>query len=1109
MRSSTLVVALRLVALAVLVTAGAPPGTVQAQTATTGAIQGVVTDRKTGAPLGGVTIVIDGGELSTVSDDDGTYRITGLTPGEHVVTFFFGEAMVSRPGVGVGARRTTSVHQKIDVTGEVIDLQGDRLIDPVSTTLGDRYDRRYWTKVPVPGNTFLSVVTAGAGVTNDGNGPAMSGSTSAENRYFLDGVDTTGLRYGQVGSPVINEFIEEIEVISGGYNAEYGRATGGVVNVVTRTGTNRLEGSVFAYVRPGALTAARERTPTEASSIDARTDLTVDANVGAVVSGPIVRDRLWFVVGAAPTYTQQAITRTTRRRTDCRQLMDDGKLSECRPEYADTQPDVDPATGFRIFEDLSSRVLRPTAIGANLLGKLNYLLTPEQQGQLSVSAMPSRTRSYGVYGLPSTTDFDGHGLTTDVSARWTSKLNDGKTDVELVLGWHRDQVVARNRDAAARDLPLEILRYGNLGTWSQLPGSSETAETRAGCLDGGAGDAYPLIANCPDEGVGYRVGGGGSFVDDVEDRATARLSLTQRFRAHGTHEVKAGVDVEDDRLRQPRAYTGGVFYDNDLRADLVDANLWVQVGPPGTTDARFDRTCAYTPEGANMASALPCRRIGQRGEGATIEGETLNWSAYLRDSWQLRPNLTLNAGVRYEEQRLRFADYLQDEVDPLTGRAYGKNAMTMTGMWAPRVGLLYDWTREGRSKLYGHWGRFYEAIPMDINARSFAGEVNYRMSFSTAPDPSGRLPCGAAPPGYGGASGTGCDLDAPDATDLVGVNGSVVAPGLKPQYLDELIIGAEYEIMDDTKLAVSYQRRGLGRVIEDVSTDGASTYVIANPGEWDEDAEADLVRQRAAATDPVEQARLDRLLAQFRGIRVFDKPVRDYHALQIAVTRRFSKALFLQGSYTFSRTIGNFPGLISYDNGQIDPNISSQYDLVELLANRYGPLPQDRPHYLKLDGYYQIDLRRAGMLTLGTRMRALSGVPRDVLGRHPRYGLGESFLLPRGEIGRTRFETGLDLRIGYARRLAHGMELEVYADVFNVLDDQGVFGVDENYTYQSAVNPIVGGTYEDLVFAKENVVAGADRGAETRNPIRRSPNFGKVSQRYAPRSAQLGARLSF
>jgi len=258
----------------------------------------------------------------------------------------------------------------------------------------------------------------------------------------------------------------------------------------------------------------------------------------------------------------------------------------------------------------------------------------------------------------------------------------------------------------------------------------------------------------------------------------------------------------------------------------------------------------------------------------------------------------------------------------------------------------------------------------------------------------------------------------------------------------------------------------------------------------------------------MEKTRLMNELRLFKGIRIFDKPRRDYNALQFTVTRRVSKNLYLQGSYTYSRTEGNYPGLISYDNGQVDPNISSQYDLIELLSNRDGPLPQDRPHYIKLDGYYTFDFKKAGQLTLGARIRALSGIPRNVLGGHYLYGRTESFILPRGQIGRTNFEHGIDLHVGYGRDMGHGTKLELFSDIFNLYNRQGQFYTDDVYGYQLStnnVNPIVGGTYEDVVWARRI----DQNGAETGQPLLRNKNFGNTTVRYSPLSVRFGMRLSF
>jgi hypothetical protein len=272
----------------------------------------------------------------------------------------------------------------------------------------------------------------------------------------------------------------------------------------------------------------------------------------------------------------------------------------------------------------------------------------------------------------------------------------------------------------------------------------------------------------------------------------------------------------------------------------------------------------------------------------------------------------------------------------------------------------------------------------------------------------------------------------------------------------------------------------------------------------------------AAAADDEERMRLEHELELFKGIRQFDKPVRDYAALELNLSRRFHTGLYLAASYTYSRTEGNYPGLVSYDNGQIDPNISSQYDLIELLGNRRGHLPQDRPHYFKLDAYRDFEIGD-GELTVGTRIRVLSGIPRNALGAHYLYGPDESYLLPRGQLGRTELEHGIDLHVAYKRKLTAKTSAELYVDIFNLYNRQGTFRVDDTYAPQFSlqggggggieqnVNPISGGTYEDLVWAKT-----ADRnGVETATPAGRNPNFGNTISRYAPASAQLGFRVTF
>jgi hypothetical protein len=1081
------------------------------QSATSGAIQGQVTDQGTDQPLVGVAVVVTSpslqGTQSAITDDSGQYKITNLPPGTYVATFYYSDITIRRTNVVVSINKTTPVYVKVNVDqagGEVIIIEARApSIDPTSTNQGITLDQDYTRNIPVPGRTFEDALGAAAGTAGDAVGVSFSGSTSLENSYVVDGVNTTGLTYGTVGTPLFNDFIEQIEIITGGYNAEYGRSTGGVVNVVTKSGSNEFHGTVFSRVTPGFLEARRQRTPTQATSIDADSELAYDADFGFDLGGPIVMDKVWFYVGFAPRLSRTHVDRVTKRRTDCRQVLETGELSECDPQmYGDGRYDRDPATGFYITDELDRETLNSDRTEYQLVSKVNFAVAPEHQGQVSLFGVPVSSRAVGnVYGEPQATRLDTTQLTTDLAAKWTSKLNDNKTEVEAVLGWHRSSAEVGAIDDAANALPRQNLYYGDLYTWGSV-NNRESMRTLVGCETGGPNDPYPGIINCPDDGIGYRIGGPGGLVDDLEQRYSARLGMTQRIQVIGNHEVKGGVDFEDNRLTTRRVFSGGTLFDvfQHSSFDTIYAHRWVRVAPRGSEG--FGALCGGDPPGTiGGEEPYPCEYIGP--EGADVTGRTLNWSTYLRDSWQILPNLTLNMGLRYEEQRLRFAEELQGTVDPFTGREFGTNAMLMRNMWAPRVGLIYDWTKEGRSKVYGHWGRFYESIPMNINDRAFGGETRLRQAF----DPS---QCGPDDPLVGGSpSGPGClaSGEVPALGEVLFGSGVLIAPGIKPQYLDEWVLGTEYEVLEDLRVGAAFKSRSMGRVLEDVSVDNAHTYILANPGEWSTDAEERLMEQIANEADPAEQARLQAELEQYRGIRMFDKPRRDYRALELSAVKRFSRSFFLQTSYTYSRTRGNYPGLFSADNSQVDPNISSQYDLIELLANRDGPLPQDRPHYFKLDGYYKFDFERAGMLTTGARFRALSGTPVNALGRHYLYGPNEAFLLPRGAMGRTNFEAGIDLHIGYGRALSQGMSIEVFTDVFNVFNRQGQALRDARYT-DDAVNPIVGGTYEDLIWAKSlNRQSGSEPAVP--QPVSRNPNFLNTTARYAPLYLRLGARLTF
>jgi hypothetical protein len=234
----------------------------------------------------------------------------------------------------------------------------------------------------------------------------------------------------------------------------------------------------------------------------------------------------------------------------------------------------------------------------------------------------------------------------------------------------------------------------------------------------------------------------------------------------------------------------------------------------------------------------------------------------------------------------------------------------------------------------------------------------------------------------------------------------------------------------------------------------------------------------------------------------FPKATRTYQGLDFQVERRLTDNLQVQASYTLSRTIGNYPGLFTPENGQLDPNITSQFDLPNLLGNRQGYLPSDRTHIIKLSGSYAFPFG----LETGLVANVQSGTPLEYLGAHPVYGTSEAFVLPRGVgvegfDGRTPWVTSIDASLGYSMKLGNKRTLQLGAQAFNLLNFQQATAVDLDYTYDT-VSIAYGGTSLDQVQCwDENFVA--------KTTCTQNPNFGKVSSYQSPFSVRFNAKFSF
>jgi outer membrane receptor protein involved in Fe transport len=1106
-------------AIGVLGSAVAIPETVAyAQATGAGTVRGQLKDQATGEPAVGATVVATSpalqGEQVVLADESGLYFLTSLPPGSYTLTVYYNDGTFTRGNVLVQVGKEAVVNITVDSSstngkpkGETIEISGAApIIDQGSTKTGQTITSDFTNNIPV-GRTFGAVLGAASGTQSDFYGTSVSGATSVENVYVVEGINTTDTGHGGLSSNLPNEFIQETEVITGGYNAEYGRATGGIVNVVTKQGSNQFHGSVFAYYTPGQLSSAAKTIQQEGGSIDTQSNLDYNYDIGAELGGPIIKDKLWFHLGFNPSHVRNVTTRLVQTQIDADN---------------DGNPDIDPNTGFTLHRKVSSLDIPDSHTTYFFTGKINGEIDQNNQFQVSVFGNPENGDALSgnaANASPGDALFDRKQGAYDVSAKYTSKFNNGQTQIDALGGFHNGYANITPHTAIGAQ-PRTFYNYTrSLFDFADIEGPGISA-----CEDGGASDPYSKIQNCPINQ--YTEAGLGVLENRTNNRTSGLLSITQRVKALGYHVIKAGIDLELASYDSTVGYTGGESLRRACNVDpdtgLAAANCDDPNALPGKWRVsryagivrNLDANELMNPGGVALdpgqvidgcaGGYAICAPVGQR----VVNTSNRSIGAYLQDSWQIRPNLTLNVGVRYEQQQLNNADGVAGTITA-TGDTVPKVAFTLNN-WAPRIGAIFDPTSEGKSRIFANWGRFYENIPNDINVRSFGAEIDDIQNNNNRqliPGQAGYNPAcnvnhmaGTTP----AVQLAGCnDLG---AASLLGGGTEFVAPGITGQYTDELVLGAEYEVLPDVKIALTYTHRTIPNVIEDMSSDNANNYLIANPGKNYDSQAADLEKRAVTAMAAGNQALADQLnlnAQSLRFIKNFDPPSRNYDAVTLRAEQRPTRQSLLVASYTYSVERGNYPGLFSTETNQNDPNITSLYDLPDLMANRYGPLGLDRPHNVKLDGFYQFDLKEIGLVTLGSSIRAQSGIAHNALAAHPVYGDGESYLLPRGSIARSPLTTNVDLHVSYGRRLDKNVTLEGFFNAFNLINTQDELNVDENYTFDNAL-PIVGGDKNDLAHAKsltDNVTQN--------QTLRKNLNFDHTSTLSVPRSFQFGMRLTF
>jgi outer membrane receptor protein involved in Fe transport len=975
--------------------------TVSAQQ-TTGTVSGRITDAQ-GLAVPGVTVTLTGaqGARTFVTDADGNFTAPFLTPGTFTVRAELqGFKAAETKDVNVSLGQTTTVNLKMEIGGltETVEVTGAAsVVDTRSTTTGAVLSSDLLSRVPV-GRRMTDALYLAPGVSSSGSAgranPSISGSSGLDNQYVVDGVNVTNTGYGAIGSYSIVfgslgtatpfDFIKEVQVKTGGYEAEFGQSMGGVVNVVTKSGTNNFRGSVFGYTQPDPLEAGWKTVQTDNGTVN--TVGTAQSDVGFEGGVPIVHDKLFFFGAINPKWE----TRTF-----------------IAPE------------GFPL-ESLGEvdRKRRLTSYSA----KLTWQAASAHRMDASFFGDPSN----GENGPQRTNSLE----VTDTSS--FSEINyGGHNQTVRYDGVFGTNFLFEASFARAQNLIEEL---PSVNTW-------RVTDTR-------------VTPNVITGGIGFYEQG-----NDGENLQYA-AKATNVF---GGHQIRYGVLYEDVQYSNISQRTGPTF---SIDGRQTETGASVSILP----DSAFGQI--YRVTRANFNAARDTRQD--------------YWSFFIQDSWKVNDRLTVNPGVRYEQQAL-IGTF--DQLTTLDGETLDKFALKNN--WAPRVGIVYDVLGSGRSKLYGNYGRFFARIPNDLAARALSGDEGVtRADFFdaglTRQIPEGVLTVNPAT----GASTTQHVITA-------GAGGDLIDPDTKLSFKDEWVAGFEWEAFPNTNLGIRYIHRNIGRVLEDI----AQAPAVACELGFSEACSVDYILTNPGPEFPTIPASLG---------ASFEDPIHDYDAVELTMDRRFTNNWLMTASYRWSRLNGTYEGFFREDNGQSDPGITSLYDFPTndpsftaiggaqfgwLGDIRYlgelgrGPLPLDRPHQFKLFGNYAFP---AG-LSLGVGLTGSSGKPLTALAALAPYdNPGEIPLTPRGEgfetvdgfKERTPFEYQIDMQASYSLNVGANRRVTLLADAFNL------FNLRRTIDYNSAVEfPGLGVT----------------------NPDFGTPTSANVSGQMfqAPFQLRLGARFEF
>jgi hypothetical protein len=855
----------RLTCAAVLLVLGFAFGTVSAlaQSAVTGAIGGSVTDPNNAAIPGATATLRNlntNKEETTTTSSEGQFRFTNLQPGTYRLTITAsGFIEFRQEGILVEVGRLTNIDASLKITGAeaTIEIVADTpTINTESKDFSSNINQTAINELPINGRRWSNFALLTPGSVADGNFGLISfrGISGLLNNNTVDGGDNNQAFFSEergrtrISYSISQSSIREFQVNTSNYSAEYGRAAGGVVNAVTKSGTNEFHGDLFYYQRNndwGARNPLAFRTVLvggSAMTVGIKPE-DVRHQFGGTIGGPIVKDRLFFFF----SYDQQ------KRNFP-------GLAIFSNPNYLNTVnrtalraaprglTDAQIDTALSFLNSVSGPVPRK-GDQTLVLPKIDWQVTSKHlfsatynrlrwDSPAGIQTQPTNTRGIASFG----DDF--------VKIDWgTARLQ--STITNNLLNEFRFQY--------ARDFEFQTSQTPAPGEpRTALNGSSPSVVLTNG-LEFGKPDFLERRA----------------FPDEKRWQYTDNVTYST-----GQRTIKFGVDINHvkDVLDNLRFESGGYGYNN-------------------INDFIIDYTNFLTPLPATVTCTASSRVRGRcytsnflQGFGPTAsEISTTDFNAYFQIDWKYSQRVTMNLGLRYEYQSLPDARNPNPSNAVIPNTALTLNQATSQlpndkNNFGPRVGFAIDLTGDGRTSLRGGYGLYYGRM---INSTIFNALINtgapggqFQINLSPAASTAPIFPnvLTSAPAGSGAIQYFATNFSNPmiHQADLIFERQIARNTAVSASYL--LSIGRRLPTFIDRNLGVPNETRNFA--VSGGPFNGQTAAVRLFP-----------------TTRPI---------TTFAQITEIQSSVKSqYNALVLQANRRFSNGLQFIASYTLSKATDN------------------------------------------------------------------------------------------------------------------------------------------------------------------------------------------------------------